>query len=322
MRVLAINDISCVGKCSLTVALPVLSASGVTCDILPTALLSTHTGGFMGYTFLPLDDEMNKICDHWETLGLKYDLIYSGYLGSRAQIAFVREVKRRFLKEGGVFVVDPVLGDNFTFYKGFDRGFADEMLSLCAEADYILPNETESYLLTGERNFSAALKTLASFCPHPVIWRERQGRILPLLLRRRRKADPAQKDRRQFSRCGRRVRVGVLRLYRKRNRPRRFPARDFRLLLPFHRAFGAGGQRPQIRAQLRKGAPALPGRSFRAAQKIIRRVARFGRKSHSLRKIPPDFSSFSNNEGTKLPHGKFRPDFFLSHGCNFAHILI
>ena len=169
MRVLAINDISCVGKCSLTVALPVLSASGVTCDILPTALLSTHTGGFTGYTFLPLDDEMNKICDHWETLGLKYDLIYSGYLGSRAQIAFVREVRRRFLKEGGVFVVDPVLGDNFTFYKGFDRSFADEMLSLCAEADYILPNETESYLLTGTRDFSAALASLAKVCPHPVI---------------------------------------------------------------------------------------------------------------------------------------------------------
>ena len=74
MRVLAVNDISCVGKCSLTVALPVLSACGVTCDILPTALLSTHTGGFTGYTFLPLDDEMNKIADHWETLGLKYDL--------------------------------------------------------------------------------------------------------------------------------------------------------------------------------------------------------------------------------------------------------
>ena len=77
MRVLAINDISCVGKCSLTVALPIISASGVTCDILPTAILSTHTGGFTGYTFLPLDDEMKKIADHWETLGLKYDLIYS-----------------------------------------------------------------------------------------------------------------------------------------------------------------------------------------------------------------------------------------------------
>lgn len=169
MRVLAVNDISCVGKCSLTVALPVLSACGVTCDILPTALLSTHTGGFTGYTFLPLDGEMQKIADHWETLGLKYDLIYSGYLGSRAQIAFVRDIKRRFLKEGGTFVVDPVLGDNFTFYKGFDDAFAKEMLGLCAEADYILPNETESYLLTGTRDFSAALGQLAKVCPHPVI---------------------------------------------------------------------------------------------------------------------------------------------------------
>lgn len=169
MRVLAINDISCVGKCSLTVALPVLSACGVTCDILPTALLSTHTGGFTGYTFLPLDDEMKKICDHWETLGLRYDLIYSGYLGSRAQIAFVKDVKRRFLKPCGVFVVDPVLGDNFTFYKGFDKDFAAEMLSLCAEADYILPNETESYLLTGTRDFPKALAALSAVCPHPVI---------------------------------------------------------------------------------------------------------------------------------------------------------
>ena len=169
MRVLAINDISCVGKCSLTVALPVISACGVTCDILPTALLSTHTGGFTGYTFLGLDDEMKKIADHWESLHLKYDLIYSGYLGSRAQIAFVKDIKRRFLKKDGVFVVDPVLGDNFTFYKGFDQAFADEMLSLCREADYILPNETESYLLTGTKDFSAALEMLAKVCPHPVI---------------------------------------------------------------------------------------------------------------------------------------------------------
>ena len=169
MRALAVNDISCVGKCSLTVALPVLSACGATVDILPTALLSTHTGGFTGYTFLDLDEEMKKICDHWETLGLKYDVIYSGYLGSRAQVAFVKELKERFLKTGGKFVVDPVLGDNFTFYKGFDEAFAKEMLGLCAMADYILPNETESYLLTGERDFSKALARLAEICPHPVI---------------------------------------------------------------------------------------------------------------------------------------------------------
>ncbi len=169
MRVLAINDISCVGKCSLTVALPVLSACGATVDILPTALLSTHTGGFTGYTFLNLDDEMKKICDHWETLGLSYDVIYSGYLGSKAQIEFVKDVKRRFLKPQGKFVVDPVLGDNFTFYKGFDEKFAAGMLSLCAEADYILPNETESFLLTGERDFSKSLHKLQKICPHPVI---------------------------------------------------------------------------------------------------------------------------------------------------------
>ena len=169
MRILAVNDISCVGKCSLTVALPVLSACGATVDILPTALLSTHTGGFTGYTFLNLDDEMKKICDHWETLGLKYDVIYSGYLGSKQQIEFVKDVKRRFLKKGGKFVVDPVLGDNFKFYAGFDEDFAMGMLSLCAEADYILPNETESFLLTGERDFAKALSILHGVCPHPVI---------------------------------------------------------------------------------------------------------------------------------------------------------
>ncbi len=169
MRVLAINDISCVGKCSLTVALPVLSACGATVDILPTALLSTHTGGFTGYTFLNLDDEMKKICDHWETLGLKYDVILSGYLGSRSQIEFVKEVKRRFLKEGGLFIVDPVLGDNFQFYRGFDEGFASDMGTLCALAEYILPNDTEAFLLTGERDASNALKKLSLLCPHPVI---------------------------------------------------------------------------------------------------------------------------------------------------------
>lgn len=168
-RILAVNDISCAGKCSLTVALPILSACGATVDILPTALLSTHTGGFPGYTFLDLSGEMERIASHFDSLGIKYDVIYSGYLGSRSQIEFVKGLKARFLKEGGMFVVDPVLGDNFTFYKGFDEAFAREMRSLCALADYILPNETESYLLTGKRDFSQALAALAALCPHPVI---------------------------------------------------------------------------------------------------------------------------------------------------------
>ena len=86
MRVLAVNDLSCVGKCSLTVALPVISACGVTCDVLPTALLSTHTGGFEGYTFLDLTSELPAILKQWKTLGLTFDFIYSGYLGSESQI--------------------------------------------------------------------------------------------------------------------------------------------------------------------------------------------------------------------------------------------
>ena len=112
MRVLAINDISCVGKCSLTVALPIISASGVTCDILPTAILSTHTGGFKGYTFRDLSEDIPAMIAHWKSLGLQYDIIISGYLGSIDQIEMVKSVKRDLLKEGGKMIVDPVMGDN------------------------------------------------------------------------------------------------------------------------------------------------------------------------------------------------------------------
>ena len=123
MRVLAINDISCVGKCSLTVALPVISACGVTCDVLPTALLSTHTGGFDGYTFLDLSDEIPRILTHWEGLGLTFDFIYSGYLGNISQIETVLAVKRKFLKPNGKFIVDPVMGDGGKLYAHFDYHF-------------------------------------------------------------------------------------------------------------------------------------------------------------------------------------------------------
>ena len=113
MRVLAINDVSCVGKCSLTVTLPILSAAGVTCDVLPTALLSTHTGGFTGYTFRDLTDDMPAILAHWKTLGLTFDCIYSGYLGNEKQAQTVLTLKREFLKDGGLFLVDPVMGDHY-----------------------------------------------------------------------------------------------------------------------------------------------------------------------------------------------------------------
>ena len=175
MRVLAINDISCVGKCSLTVTLPILSACGVECNVLPTALLSTHTGGFTGYTFRDLTDEIPDILAHWKSLGLTFDYICSGYLGSIAQIELVMQIKREFLKKDGVFIVDPVMGDNGNLYDGFTPEYVEKMRALCREADYILPNATEAcyladipYPLTSD-SAPVALEKLRALCPRPVI---------------------------------------------------------------------------------------------------------------------------------------------------------
>ena len=123
MRILAINDVSCVGRCSLTVSLPIISACGVECNVLPTALLSTHTGGFDGYTFRDLTGDIPSILAHWKTLGLKFDCIYSGYLGSIEQIELVSRIQEEFLTEGGIFVVDPVMGDNGNLYRGFTEEY-------------------------------------------------------------------------------------------------------------------------------------------------------------------------------------------------------
>ena len=97
MRVLAINDISCVGRCSLTVTLPIVSACGVECNVLPTAILSTHPGGFSGYTFQDLTEHIPDILQHWKSLGIKFDYICSGYLGSISQIETVLQIKKEFL---------------------------------------------------------------------------------------------------------------------------------------------------------------------------------------------------------------------------------
>lgn len=177
MRVLAINDVSCVGKCSLTVALPIISACGVTCDILPTALLSTHTGGFTGYTFRDLSEDIPDILAHWKTLGLKYDYIVSGYLGSIDQIDMVKSTKEAFLKEGGKMIVDPVMGDNGKMYAHFDDKFVQEMRGLCRVADVIVPNLTEACLLAGmpyeevckRENYAALLDALRALCPRPSV---------------------------------------------------------------------------------------------------------------------------------------------------------
>lgn len=174
MRVLAINDISCVGKCSLSVSLPIISACGVTCDILPTALLSTHTGGFEGYTYLDLTDDIQKILAHWKTLGLQFDIVYSGYLGSISQIELVSKIKREFLKAGGTFVVDPVMGDSGKLYAGFTNEYVKKMRDLCKEADYILPNVTEACFLADvpyRENAPAdsLLNALRELCPRTIV---------------------------------------------------------------------------------------------------------------------------------------------------------
>ena len=149
-RVVAINDISGVGKCSITVACPILSAAGIETSVLPTALLSTHTGGFDGYSFLDLTDEMSKIMAHWQSLNLNFDAIYSGYLGSVDQIRTVNSFIDTFKRENTLIMVDPVMGDAGRFYAGFTNEYIDGMKNLCGRADIIVPNITEALFLIGK----------------------------------------------------------------------------------------------------------------------------------------------------------------------------
>ena len=148
-RILTIQDVSCVGQCSLTVALPILSASGTETCILPSAVLSTHTGGFKGYTFRDLTEDIPGIADHWEREGIKFDAVYSGYLGSARQIEYVKDITRRLSGENAVSIVDPAMADNGKLYVGFDEDFVQAMKSLVFSADIILPNITEACMLTG-----------------------------------------------------------------------------------------------------------------------------------------------------------------------------
>ena len=148
-RVLTIQDISCLGQCSGTVALPLISACGHECCIIPSSVLSTHTGGFTGFTFKDLTEEMPKIRQHWEKEGLFFDCVYTGYLGSARQIDYVSDIMDSRLKEGGLRIVDPAMADNGKLYTGFDMEFVSAMRQLCAGADYLLPNITEAALLTG-----------------------------------------------------------------------------------------------------------------------------------------------------------------------------
>lgn len=147
-KLLTVQDISCVGQCSLTVALPILSAAGHETCILPSAVLSTHTAGFSGYTFRDLTEDIPAITAHWQKEGIRFDAIYTGYLGSTEQIDFVKDMFRSLAAPGFVSVVDPAMADNGKLYPAFDEAFVRQMRTLAFSADIILPNITEACFLT------------------------------------------------------------------------------------------------------------------------------------------------------------------------------
>ena len=148
-KILTIQDISCVGQCSLTVALPILSACAMETCILPSAVLSTHTAGFTGFTFRDLTDDMPGIKEHWMKENISFDAIYTGYLGSVKQIDIVKDIFASVLKKGCPAIVDPAMADGGKLYSIFDMTYVNEMKTLCAQADIILPNITEACFLTG-----------------------------------------------------------------------------------------------------------------------------------------------------------------------------
>ncbi|MCI5845109.1 MAG: pyridoxamine kinase [Oscillospiraceae bacterium] len=146
-RIVTIQDISCFGKCSLTVAHPILSAMGIETAVIPTAVLSTHTGGFTGYTFRDLTSDIPAIAKHWQSLQLQFDGIYTGYLGSKEQVQIVSDFFQTFRSAQTKIIVDPVMGDGGKLYPGFTADFVQEMKTLCQRADVIVPNMTEASLL-------------------------------------------------------------------------------------------------------------------------------------------------------------------------------
>lgn len=170
-RILTIQDISCVGQCSLTVALPVISACGVETAILPSSVLSNHTAGFSAWTFCDLTGEMPSILAQWKKENIDFDAFYTGYV-SKAQIPHIMQIMDEVARPGALRIIDPVMGDNGKLYAGFDGDFPMEMRKLIEGADVILPNMTEALLLLGrpyvESGYSQdfvedVLKGLAAF---------------------------------------------------------------------------------------------------------------------------------------------------------------
>lgn len=148
-RILTIQDISCVGQCSMTVAMPILSASGHETCILPTALLSTHTGGFGKPAVTHMDNALPEIIRHWQENDITFDAILVGYLGSVSAIETVSQILDTMLSPGGIGIVDPAMADHGKLYSGFDETYAHAMEQLCRKADIILPNITEAAMFSG-----------------------------------------------------------------------------------------------------------------------------------------------------------------------------
>ncbi len=149
-KALAIHDISCIGRCSLTVALPILSCAGIETSVLPTAILSTHTGEFTGFTYRDLSEDIPAQLAHWATLNLGFDALYSGFLGSFEQIALIENLFTHYKTKENLILVDPAMADNGRLYTTYTHEMAQGTKRLCAMADIVVPNLTEAALLLDE----------------------------------------------------------------------------------------------------------------------------------------------------------------------------
>ena len=176
-RILTVQDISCLGQCSITVALPILSACGHETCILPSAVLSTHTGGFGMPYIKDLTDDFDGIIKHWQELNYKFNAVYTGYLGNQRHMEYVKNIFDTMLVPGGMKIVDPAMGDHGKLYTGFNIDYALAMRDLCACADVILPNVTEACFMTGipyrevldEEYVSDLMDRLEKICPNVVL---------------------------------------------------------------------------------------------------------------------------------------------------------
>lgn len=176
-RILTIQDISCVGECSITVALPTLSAMGLETAILPTAVLSNHTTGFKGYSYLDLTPEMDDIIEGWHKNDVKFDGIYTGYIGSSKQIDYIIKIIDECMTDNGLVIVDPVMGDNGSLYGGFNDEYVKSVKKLVKRADVIVPNITEACFLTGSEYqtkqsteyIEGLIAKLTDICPSKVV---------------------------------------------------------------------------------------------------------------------------------------------------------